>query len=107
MDEQDSTNKVALYLEEYEISSFDKLKEQTINQLVNIELYFEKCNEIYDEIIQKFDCINLSTRGICRNSKISKSTIYNNPDILKKYIERRVVDMKCNVQIIQIGGAHV
>lgn len=99
MDEQEIISEVAKYLEKYEICSLDTFKEQTINQLLNIELYFKKCGEIYDEVTQKLDYINLTTRGICKNSKISKSTIYNNPDTLKKYIECRISDMKYKIII--------
>ncbi|MDK0838953.1 hypothetical protein ACSW8S_17470 (plasmid) [Clostridium perfringens] len=100
MDKEDSLDKVKMFLKKYEIGNIDTIKEQTKNHLLNIESYFQKCESNYNEILEKQKSINLSTRGICENSGVSKSTIYNNADILKKYIDSRLLDIECNIEIV-------
>lgn len=97
---QEIINIIKPLLNKYDIENFDGLKPQTQQQLIMIEQYFQLCIEKYSNIKHRLDDFDLSIRGICKASNIGKSTVYNNPDILKKYIEKRLNEVECNISII-------
>lgn len=69
---------------------WEQLKPNIQEHLLKIEGYFQSCISTYDESINRIKSINLSTRGICEGSKVSKSTIYGTPIPLREYVESRV-----------------
>lgn len=83
----------------YRLDSFDLMKIQTQNQLIAIETYLQKCIDIYNNCISEIKKINLSVRGICNNSNIGKSTVYQNKDTLYTYIENRINEIESNYDI--------
>ncbi|BAH06651.1 hypothetical protein [Clostridium kluyveri] len=100
MEEREIIGIIKPLLNNYGIEEFDALKPQTQRRLVMMEKYFQKCIEKYANIKQNIRHLDLSVRGICKGSNVGKTTVYNNPDILKKYIEKRINDIECNVLII-------
>jgi hypothetical protein len=88
------------FLKEYGIEDFDSLKPQTQKQLIMIETYLQQCIEKFQVIRQNLNELDLSVRGICKGSDIGKSTVYNNPDTLKRYIEKRLSEINCNIKLV-------
>lgn len=72
---------------------FEQLKPNIQEHLLKIESYFQECIKVYEESDEKIKTINLSTRGICDGSKVSKSTIYGTPIPLREYVESRVAEI--------------
>lgn len=69
---------------------WEQLKPNIQEHLLKIEGYFQSCISTYEDSINHIKNINLSTRGICEGSKVSKSTIYGTPIPLREYVESRV-----------------
>lgn len=93
---------VKTLLFEYGIKNFYELSPQNQKALIEMERYFQKCNDIYENIKIKLENnIDLSIRGICKGSGIAKSTIYKNDNkpILKEYIDNRLKDNRKNLRI--------
>lgn len=86
--------KIRIQIEKSLISScnmeWDQLKPNIQEHLLKIEGYFQSCISTYEESINRIKSINLSTRGICEGSNVSKSTIYGIPIPLREYVESRV-----------------
>jgi uncharacterized ubiquitin-like protein YukD len=77
-------------LQRFSIEGYDQVKPSVKEQLLNIEKYLIDCEEKISSTVEILNSINLTVRGIANESGVSKSTIYNSPDFLKKYIEERV-----------------
>lgn len=100
MEQYSITKTVSDKLKDFSIGNFDDLKPSMQSHLISIEEYFQKCNEEFRKIKLQLDKIDLNTRGICNGANISKSTIYNYPDILLKYIDNRKEELDCNKEFI-------
>ena len=81
-------------LNQYRIDDFDTIKYQTQKHLISIEIYLQKCIEIYQDCVTELDKLNLSIRGICSNSNVGKSTVYQNKEILYVYMENRIKEIE-------------
>lgn len=101
MDEENILGIIEDNFKKYNINSSELNIDNIKKQLIVIEKYFANCTDMYNEITKELEKINLSVRGICRNAGIGKSTIYKEPYTLRLYIESRIKDLKCNVQLIQ------
>lgn len=94
MDEEIIITLIKSTLNRYRIEDFDTIKFQNRNHLISIETYFQKCIKVYQDCIIKLDKINLSIRGVCNNSNVGKSTVYQNKDILYAYVENRIKEIE-------------
>ncbi len=103
MEEIDIIENIKSLLEQYKIIPFEDMKPQLQEHLICIEKYFQYCLEIYYKIIDESESIDLSTRGVSKGSGVSKSTIYNHEETIKKYVEQRIKDIECNIEIIPQG----
>ncbi|MGN7298091.1 hypothetical protein [Ferdinandcohnia sp. SAFN-114] len=100
MEEYFITETIRGKLKEYSIGTYDDLKPSLKSNLVRIEGYFQECLDKFRKIELELNEIELNTRGICIGAHISKSTVYNNPDTLLKYIDKRKVELECNIELI-------
>ncbi len=66
-----------------------------------IEKYFTECEEDIKKACILLNNINLSVRGICEKSGVSKSTVYKEPHILFDYIKNRQAEGIEDVEIIK------
>src|SRR5690625_3081543 len=99
MGRSEITDLINQLLKQYEMTPFNELRPNLKKHLINIESYFQRCLDIYQNILVDFKEIDLSTRGISSGSGVGKSTIYNQKDVLKQYIEKRLLDLECNIEI--------
>ncbi|MDR3597924.1 hypothetical protein [Clostridium sp.] len=93
MDEELIVDVVKSKIIAYKLENYHKIKPKTKKHLMLIETYFQNCITIYENCILELDKINLSIRGVCSNSNVGKSTVYENKDILYTYIQNRINEM--------------
>ncbi len=103
MEESSITKLVSIKLKNFKVDDFDTLKPSQQSQLIKIETYFQICNEHYENALQYLSKIDLTIRGICKEAEVGKSTVYNSPDTLLKYIEKRTEELECNNEFIVSG----
>ncbi|CAN7380012.1 hypothetical protein [Rossellomorea sp. LjRoot5] len=77
-------------LKQLELGDLHHYKETTQEQFIRIEKYFLEIEERLNKALEEIQSINFNIRGICSSINISKSTIYNNPNTLRLYIEKRI-----------------
>src|SRR5690625_3339691 len=99
MGRSEITDLIKQLLVQYEMTPFNELKPNLKRHLINIESYFQRCLSIHQKILEDFKEIDLNTRGISSGSGVGKSTIYNQKDVLMQYIEKRLKDLECNIEI--------
>ena len=82
------------YLKQFNLGDLSLYKESTREQFITIEQYFFEMEERINKTLKEIKSINLNIRGICKAISISKSTVYNNPNTLRLYIEKRIDDIE-------------
>jgi hypothetical protein len=81
-------------LKQFGMSDFEQYKENTQDQFITIEKYFLKVEERISKALEEIKSINFNIRGVCNAINISKSTVYNNPNTLRLYIEKRIENIE-------------
>jgi hypothetical protein len=81
-------------LKQFGMSDFNLYKENTQEQFITIEKYFLEVEERINKALKEINSINFNLRGVCKEINISKSTVYNNPNTLRLYIEKRNEDIE-------------
>lgn len=82
------------WLKQLNLGELNRYKESTQEQFITIEQYFLETEERINKAIDEIKSINLNMRGVCTSINISKSTVYNNPNTLRLYIEKRIDDIE-------------
>ena len=82
------------HLKQFNLGDLSLYKESTREQFITIEQYFLETEERINKTLKEIKSINLNIRGICKAISISKSTVYNNPNTLRLYIEKRIDDIE-------------
>ena len=77
-------------LKQFNLGELNYYKESTQEQFITIEKYFLEVEERINKALKEINDINFNIRGICSEINISKSTIHNNPNTLRLYIEKRI-----------------
>ncbi|SDM41634.1 hypothetical protein [Bacillus sp. OK048] len=77
-------------LKQFGMSNFEQYNENTQEQFITIEKYFLEVEERIKKALEEINSINFNMRGVCLAINISKSTVYNNPNTLRLYIEKRI-----------------
>lgn len=77
-------------LKQFNLGGLNRYKESTQEQFITIEQYFIETEKRIKKALEEIKSINFNIRGICNATKISKSTIYNKPNTLRLYIEKRI-----------------
>lgn len=80
-------------LEQLNLGDLKHYKESTQEQFITIEKYFFGIEEQLQNALKKIKSINLNIRSVCSAINISKSTVYNNPNTLRLYIEKCISDI--------------
>ncbi|MGK4468369.1 hypothetical protein [Mammaliicoccus sciuri] len=79
------------YLNEFKISEIDYSKENIFNQLMIIEAYIQDVAESQNyHYIKLKESKKINVNKLSRMTNISRSSIYNSPNILLHYINRRI-----------------
>lgn len=99
MDEILIMNVIKTALNRYRMENLDIIKPQTKKHLISIETYLQSCIKTYENSVSELDKINLSVRGICNQSNVGKSTVYQNKEVLYTYIKNRVKEIEENFDI--------
>ncbi|WP_079523835.1 hypothetical protein [Solibacillus isronensis] len=81
-------------LKQFGLGELSYYKENTQEQFFTIEQYFLEKEERLKEILEEIKSTNFNIRGICKDTNISKSTVYNNPNTIRLYIEKRIKDIE-------------
>lgn len=81
-------------LQQFNLGDLSRYKESTQEQFITIEQYFLETEKRMNTAFKEIKSIDLNIRGICNAINISKSTVYNNPNTLRLYIEKRVDDIE-------------
>ncbi|MDY8161899.1 hypothetical protein [Bacillus thuringiensis] len=81
-------------LKQFNLGDLSFYKESTQEQFFTIERYFLETEERINKTLKEIKSVNFNIRGICRAINISKSTVYNNPNTLRLYIEKRIDDIE-------------
>lgn len=85
------------YLEEFKISIKSRSDPRLYEKLITIEKYFQKYvkSQIYHfEELKKAKKININS--LSKHTRLSRSSIYNSPNILQRYIENRIITINKN-----------
>ncbi|WP_044784325.1 hypothetical protein [Bacillus thuringiensis] len=82
------------HLKQFNLGDLSLYKESTREQLITIERYFLETEELINKTLKEINSVNFNIRGICKAINISKSTVYNNPNTLRLYIEKRIEDIE-------------
>ncbi|MGG0433214.1 hypothetical protein ABEY51_11535 [Priestia megaterium] len=87
---------VVKYLGTHKINNgkLETLREKVQKHLIVIESYFQDYIEIQEDISLKIKDMNLSVANVCDRTNIPRSSIYNNSDTLKVYIEERIKEIE-------------
>jgi len=81
-------------LKQFDLGDLNGYKESTQEQFITIEQYFLEIEERINKALEEIKSVNLNIRGICSAINISKSTVYNNPNTLRLYIEKRIQEIE-------------
>lgn len=81
-------------LKQFNLGELNRYKESTQEQFITIEQYFLETEERVNKALEEIKTTNFNIRGICNEINISKSTVYNNPNTLRLYIEKRMSDIE-------------
>jgi hypothetical protein len=84
------------YIEKYRINdgNYENIRNTTKKHLINIEKFLQSYINYIEELANKVKKSKLNLLTITQNTAISRSTVYNNPDILKVYIEKRIDEIE-------------
>ncbi|HDR4695489.1 hypothetical protein ABR775_14585 [Bacillus cereus] len=82
------------HLKKFNLGDLSLYKESTREQFITIERYFLEIEEQINRTLKEIKSINFNIRGICKTINISKSTVYNNPNTLLLYIEKRIDEIE-------------
>lgn len=94
MEREDIVTATAGRLKQFGLGVLIHYKENTQEQFFTIEQYFLEKEAHLKEILEDIKSINFNIRGICKETNISKSTVYNNPNTIRLYIEKRIEDIE-------------
>jgi hypothetical protein len=72
------------------IGKYEDLRPYMKKQIIEIEEYIADSSTKRQNAISLYRENNVTIKSISDNTSVSKATIYNNPDILKKYIDERI-----------------
>lgn len=81
-------------LKHYEIGNFDDLRPLVKKQFLEIEEYISNAFKTRRDAIKTFKDNNVSIFDMSNKTSVSKATIYNNSNTLKKYIEERIKELE-------------
>ncbi|MCP1450336.1 hypothetical protein [Priestia megaterium] len=73
---------------------YESLRPKVQDQLYKIEYYIQSYIQEQIELVSKIKASKLSLAGVITASELQRSTVYNNADTLKKYIEERINDIE-------------
>ncbi|MGE8055856.1 hypothetical protein ACQKOD_18275 [Bacillus mycoides] len=82
------------HLKQFNLGDLSLYKESTREQFITIERYFLETQERINKTLKEINSVNFNIRGICKAINISKSTVYNNSNTLRLYIEKRIEDIE-------------
>jgi hypothetical protein len=94
MEREDIIAATEEHLRQYNLGELAHYKDSTQEQFIMIEKYFLAAESRIKRAIEEMKSINFNMRGICNEINISKSTVYNNPNTLRLYIENRIADIE-------------
>ncbi|MBJ8054421.1 hypothetical protein JDS87_21340 [Bacillus cereus] len=81
-------------LKQFNLGNLNRYKEGTQEQFITIERYFLETEKRINKALKEVKSINFNIRGVSNAINISKSTVYNNPNTLRLYIEKRIDDIE-------------
>jgi len=81
-------------LKQFGMNDFNQYKENTQEKFIAIEKYFLEVEDRINKAVKELNSINFNMRGVCNAINISKSTVYNNHNTLRLYIEKRIEDIE-------------
>lgn len=81
-------------LKQFNLGELNHYKESTQEHFIEIERFFQITEERITKSLEEIKSINFNIRGVCNAVKISKSTVYNNPNTLLLYIENRISNIE-------------
>ncbi|MEE3892818.1 hypothetical protein [Priestia megaterium] len=73
---------------------YESLRPQVQDQLYKIECYIQSYMQNQIELLSKIKASKLNLAGVVSASGLQRSTVYNNADTLKKYIEERINEVE-------------
>nr|WP_304214041.1 helix-turn-helix domain-containing protein [Fredinandcohnia onubensis] len=92
---EDIENIISSYMDKYGINDgdFGSLKQVTQSHLLKIENYLQEHILNLKSLAKAIKESNLSLQKVAESIGISRTTIYNNADTIKAYIENRIVEI--------------
>ncbi|HHT7188315.1 TPA: hypothetical protein ACTZ5N_001578 [Bacillus cereus] len=87
---------VAENIKKYGINNgkFDGLRPTTQKHLLRIEAYLQSYINVLEELADKIKKSKLNLLTLTEETDISRSTIYNNSDTIKEYIDKRIAEIE-------------
>ncbi|MBE2975807.1 hypothetical protein [Priestia megaterium] len=84
------------YIQKYNINGgeYESLRPKVQEQLVQIESYMQCFIQGQTELALKIKRSKLNLASVAAKSGLQRSTVYNNADTLKKYIEERINEVE-------------
>ena len=79
----------------FEIDSFDELRSNIQEQLIQIEYYLQQTVLEQKLIAEKVKSLNkINVDSVAKGANVGRSTIYNNPHTIKHYIIERISEIE-------------
>lgn len=83
------------YMEKYNmVKKYMDLKPALQKQLIQIEQFFQVFLKEQKELLERLKNNKLNLAIVSNKTNISRSSVYNSPDILKKYIIDRITEIE-------------
>ncbi|WP_102692359.1 hypothetical protein [Rummeliibacillus pycnus] len=88
---------VELNIDKYNINpSFSQLSNIIQNQLIEIENFFQKYTKEQIKLSELLKNQKINLAKVCISTTIPRSSVYNSPNVLKKYINERINEIEKN-----------
>ncbi|HFO1035176.1 TPA: hypothetical protein ACHIRZ_004465 [Bacillus paranthracis] len=96
VNEYEIRNLTKNFIEMFQINSgeFESLRPKIQEQLLQVEAYFQDFIQEQKVMAIRIKNNKLNLVKVVRESGLQRSTVYNNADTLKKYIEERIYDVE-------------
>lgn len=76
---------------EFAIGEFDNLRPKIQEQLLQIEKYFNELENEQEQVARRIRSLRkINLLSISKDTCVTRSSIYNNPNTLKVYVEKRL-----------------
>lgn len=85
------------------LQNFEDLPDRIKEYLIRIESDVNSKNKKRELLLKEYKALKISVKGVTDSCSISRQTIYNNKEILQRYIEDAILEQEKNDILIKIS----